>query len=433
MDRAEYKAVSLYRRTLGESFDCMPEVLKRFHDQPFAAAANGTLRVTRGKGVLRRIAAAVMRLPKPGEQVPVHLHVHIGGETEQWTRDFGSLRLVTKQWLDRGLLIGSAGLMRFRFRLTGDESGLRFEFVRCWFIGIPLPFILAPKVNASASKYEESWWVHVCVEAPILGMLTEYEGKMYITGGIGSRWEGETFGSPFELPNDRAYTETCAAIGTVMWNWRMLNITGETKYTDLMETTLYNGVLAGLSLDGMHYFYQNPLSDRGEHRMQKWFGCACCPPNISRLLASLPGCFYSTCDEGIIVHLYPSGKAVLPVPEGGTVTLTQRTNYPWEGEIDITIEENSSNSISLYIRIPSWTRSAGIAVNGVLVDAVAISGSYAQLPMPPAGSTVRLTLPMEVTKLESHPHVLMNWSLAALRRGPLIYCVEAADHPGIDV
>ena len=127
---------------------------------------------------MRQLLALAMRLPSPGDTVPVHLQVHVCGETEHWTRDFGSQRLVTMQWLDRGLLIETAGPLRFGFRLSADDMGMRFEFVRCWFAGLPLPFVFAPRVTASASEYEEGWWVRVYVEAPILGMLTQYEGKV---------------------------------------------------------------------------------------------------------------------------------------------------------------------------------------------------------------------------------------------------------------
>jgi DUF1680 family protein len=257
--------------------------------------------------------------------------------------------------------------------------------------------------------------------------------RMYVTGGAGSRYEGEAFGNDYELPNDRAYTETCAAIGSVMWNWRMLNLTGEARFADLMETTLYNGVLSGLSLDGRRYFYQNPLADRGKHRRQEWFGCACCPPNIARLLASLPGYFYSVSEHGVTVHLYASGTATLPLPSGESVTLHTRTDYPWSGDVEITIRDVSPGAKLLYLRIPSWATGAEIAVNGQQCALAAEPDTYAALPMPAAGDTVRLTLPMPIQRLQSHPHVLGNRGRVALRRGPLIYCIEQADYPDADV
>jgi DUF1680 family protein len=275
--------------------------------------------------------------------------------------------------------------------------------------------------------------------------------KMYVTGGAGSRYEGEAFGADYELPNDRAYTETCAAIGSVMWNWRMLNLTGEPRFADVMELTLYNAVLPGLSLDGTHYFYQNPLADRGKHRRQEWFGCACCPPNIARLLASLPGYFYSTTDQGVYVHLYAAGKAHLTMADGAEVTLSQKTNYPWEGEIEIEIESAPSRPFDLFLRIPSWSQQHGIGRDTASLEVHSdsiefggrtfdrytvahLSSQYVRLNRSwQAGDMVRLRLPMPVERIFSHPHVVGNWGRVALKRGPLVYCVEQTDNPEMDV
>ena len=290
---------------------------------------------------------------------------------------------------------------------------------------------------ADVSAEQDAWAYRQALDTLWNNFTTK---RMYITGGAGSRYEGEAFGEDYELPNDRAYTETCAAIGSVMWNWRMLNITGEAKYADLMEHTLYNAVLPGLSLDGTRYFYQNPLADSGKHRRQEWFGCACCPPNIARLLASLPGYFHSVENSSIWVHLYASGTATLRTPNGGMVRLTQRTNYPWEGTIEITIEETNGLAEFVCLRIPEWAHvlreydmDAVIEVNGLPQDVAAAPGTYAELPIGKAGSTITLRLPMEITRLQSHPHVLSNRGRVALQRGPLIYCIERADNPGVDV
>ena len=154
--------------------------------------------------------------------------------------------------------------------------------------------------------------------------------QMYISGGIGSRYEGEAFGKDYELPNTRAYTETCAAIGSVMWSWRMLALSGDARYADLIETTFYNAIMPGLSLDGENYFYQNPLADDGTHRREPWFDCACCPPNIARFLPSMPSYFYNVSDGTVWVHQYAQSEARLQLPDRRAVTLTQQTNYPWE-------------------------------------------------------------------------------------------------------
>jgi DUF1680 family protein len=260
------------------------------------------------------------------------------------------------------------------------------------------------------------------------------EQKTYITGGVGSRWEGEAFGADYELPNRRAYTETCAAIASVMWNWRLLLLKGEARFADAIENALYNGVISGISLDGRQYFYQNPLADRGKHRRSPWFGCACCPPNIARLLASLPGYFYSTSKEGLWVHLYASGMATAALEHGQKVTLEQHTEYPWDGTIELHIDVEQPATFSVFLRIPAWTQGAQIQVNGEQAGVVAQPGSYAEIRREwKAGDTIRLELPMEVQLVESHPFVQNNHDRVAIVRGPLVYCVEQADHGDVDV
>ena len=248
--------------------------------------------------------------------------------------------------------------------------------------------------------------------------------RMYVSGGVGSRYEGEAFGKDYELPNERAYTETCAAISSVMWNWRMLALNGDARYSDLLEWTLYNAVLPGLSLDGQYYFYQNPLADDGAHRRQAWFGCACCPPNVARLLASLPSYFYSTSEDALWVHLYAQGSLETTLENGQRVVLEQTTRYPWDGEVTLNVQ--AEGTFTLKLRVPAWAEGAALSVNGETVDVQA--GSYASLEREwRAEDTVELSLPMPVRYLEAHPHVTENTGRVALARGPLLYCVEGAD------
>ena len=256
--------------------------------------------------------------------------------------------------------------------------------------------------------------------------------KMYVSGGIGARWEGEAFGEDYELPNDRAYTETCAAIGSVMWNHRLLALAGEACYADLLELTLYNAVLPGISLDGKQYFYQNPLADQGAHRRQEWFGCACCPPNVARLLAQLPGYFYSRSPEGIWTHLYAAGTATIALATGRAITLTTATTYPWDGTITTTVD--GGGEWSMFLRIPAWAAGAQIMVNGQHWQHDITPGSYAELRRDwQPGDVVVLTLPMAVRLVAGHPYVTENVGCAAIMRGPLLYCVEGVDHVGIDL
>ncbi len=256
--------------------------------------------------------------------------------------------------------------------------------------------------------------------------------RMYVSGGIGSRWEGEAFGRDFELPNTRAYTETCAAIGSVMWNWRMLALNGDAKYADLIETTLYNAILPGLSLSGDEYFYQNPLANDGTHRREPWFRVACCPPNIARTLASIGGYVATTSAEGVWLHLYADSQTDLTLENGAGATITQRTNYPWDEHVAMQVD--ATGEFALFLRIPEWCDSgASISINGDDFGEAPTPGTYARIERSwSPGDTITLTLPMPVRFVAAHPHVFELTGRTAVFRGPILYCAEAADNPNID-
>ncbi len=255
--------------------------------------------------------------------------------------------------------------------------------------------------------------------------------QMYVSGGAGSRYEGEAFGDDYELPNARAYTETCAAIATVMWAFRMNQHRGEARYFDGLERALYNGVISGLSLSGDEYFYQNPLADGGKHRRQKWFGCACCPPNVARLLAQLPGYFYSTSDDEIWAHLFAASEMSVQL-NGETVTLEQQTAYPKSGEVRFRVVETPAREWSLRIRVPAWARGARLEGDGSGREVQA--GEYLEIRRAwQAGDCVTLTLPMQPRLVRAHPYALENGGRVAVLRGPLLYCAEAIDNPDVDL
>jgi DUF1680 family protein len=250
--------------------------------------------------------------------------------------------------------------------------------------------------------------------------------RLYVTGGLGPSAGNEGFTSDYDLPNETAYAETCAAIGLVFWAHRMALLEDDSRYGDVMEQALYNGALSGLSLDGERYFYENPLASRGDHHRWIWHRCPCCPPNIARLVASLGGYLYSTAPGELGVHLYAASTARLEVDDV-PVRVRQITDYPWDGAIALTIDPERPFEFTLCLRVPGWCRAPELAVNGEKVD---LSRGYASVRRTwKAGDTVRLDLPMPVERIRAHPDVLMDQGRVALKRGPIVYCVEAVDTP----
>jgi uncharacterized protein len=256
--------------------------------------------------------------------------------------------------------------------------------------------------------------------------------KMYVTGGVGSRAQGEAFGDAYELPNFRAYGESCAAIGNMMWNWRMLAATGDAKFTDVIERALYNGINSGMSLDGTMYCYRNPLAfdpSSGEKIRNPWYDVTCCPPNLERTFASLPGYFYSTSEDGIYVHLYDNSQLDWHLENGTGLKIVQKTQYPWDGTIEIAISPARPCEFTLHLRIPGWCDHAEVTVNGK--DVAGLSpGQY--LPIRrnwSGGEIVRMKLEMIPQVLQANPRVADDTGRVAVQRGPLVYCLEGLDQP----
>ena len=264
--------------------------------------------------------------------------------------------------------------------------------------------------------------------------------QMYVTGGVGARQTGEAFGDPYELPNARAYGESCAAIGVMMWNWRMLAASGEARFTDVIERALYNGINSGMSLDGRTYCYRNPLAfdpsgeagDRHEPNdkiRNPWYDTTCCPPNLERTFASLPGYFYSTTDEGVYVHLYDNSSFRWKLADGSPIEVVQETQYPWEGNVKLTVRPAQPCEFTLFARIPGWSRQSSVHVNGAALSDVQ-PGRY--LPIRrrwSAGDTVELSFDMTTRMLEANPAVNDDRGRVAFQRGPIVYCMEMLDQP----
>jgi len=231
--------------------------------------------------------------------------------------------------------------------------------------------------------------------------------KMYVTGGVGSRSDGEAFGDAYELPNFRAYGESCAAIGNMMWNWRMLAATGDAKFTDVIERALYNGINSGMSLDGVLYCYRNPLAfdpSTGDKIRNQWYDVTCCPPNLERIFASLPGYFYSTSKDGIYAHLYDNSELDWHLEDGTGLKVAQKANYPWDGKVEITVTPARASDFTFYLRIPGWAESAQVAVNNKPVTGTK-PGEYLALSRRwSPGDVIRLQLDMAPQVIRQSPY-----------------------------
>ena len=251
--------------------------------------------------------------------------------------------------------------------------------------------------------------------------------NMYITGGIGQSSTNEGFTDDYSLPNLTAYCETCASVGMVLWNWRMNQFTGDGKYADVMERSMYNGALAGISLTGDKFFYVNPLESLGNHHRQAWYGCACCPSQICRFLPSIGNYIYGVSDGAIWVNLYMGNTAEVKVGRK-SVTLTQETDYPWEGAVALKVGVKGTLDAQLRLRIPGWCKGYSLSVNGESIEA-SVEKGYAVIDRKwKDGEKVEINFEMPVEVVAADPRVKEDEGMRAVQRGPLVYCIEEADN-----
>lgn len=273
--------------------------------------------------------------------------------------------------------------------------------------------------------------------------------KLYLTGGIGARKKGEAFGDNFELPNLTAYNETCAAVGNDFWNHRLFLLHADAKYIDVMERTLYNGLISGVSLDGKSFFYPNPLESVGGYDRSPWFGVACCPGNITRFMASVPGYMYAHQGDTLYVNLYAASKAQVKM-QTRTVSVTQETRYPWDGAIRMTVQPQRAERFSINVRIPGWARNEplpsslyryadtgnetpSLKVNGKSVPIVLEKGYVRLTRNWKPGDQIELHLPVPVRRVLATEEVEADRGRVALERGPVVYCAESPDNPQDDI
>lgn len=361
------------------------------------------------------------------------------------------------------------------YRATGDS---KYFDLACYFIdhagfedmkeiaghSVQITFLLCAAIDAYCESGRQSY---LDASTRLWNDMTNH--KMYVTGAIGGRQVGEAMGQEYELPHEHGYAETCAAIGSAMWNWRALQIDGESKYADQMELCWFNSIMCGVNLAGDKFFYDNPHSSCGHAYFDPWLGneirdgqdyesyrkwvgaptrqewfwvdrdtprypyrVACCPPNLVRTIAQLPAYFYSSSDDGIWVHMYGGSQLDWNLRDGSAVQISQATNYPWDGEIVIEIDSQSPIEFTLHLRIPGWARSAVVEVDGDKIDAA--PGRYLHLHRVwNPGAKVRLTLPMPVEYLVADSMVAEARDSIAVKRGPIVYAFEGIDNPDATV
>lgn len=374
--------------------------------------------------VSRRMADHMMSLFGPGKRhwVPGHEEIELAlvklyqTTQEQKYLDFAN-------WLleERGRGYGSKGdegkwdpayyqdIVPVR-----DLTDISGHAVRCMYLYCGMADVAALKKDTGYVKALDRLWGDVVLR------------NMYVTGGIGSSRHNEGFTEDYDLPNSEAYCETCASVGMVYWNQRMNQFTGDSKYVDVLERSMYNGALAGVSLAGNRFFYVNPLESKGDHHRQAWYGCACCPSQISRFLPSVGTYVYGTSDKALWVNLYMGNTTQITV-DNIDVTLKQETDYPWDGWVKLTVTSAKPLNKELRIRIPGWCKKYSLQVNGNPINTSTEKG-YAVLNDWKSGDQIMLRMDMPVEVVAADPRVKENVGKRALQRGPLVYCLEEMDN-----
>lgn len=292
-----------------------------------------------------------------------------------------------------------------------DISG---HAVRCMYLYCGMADVAALKKDTAYIEAMNRLWDDVVLR------------NMYVTGGIGSSRHNEGFTEDYDLPNLDAYCETCASVGMVYWNQRMNQFTGDSKYVDVLERSMYNGALAGVSLAGDRFFYVNPLESNGDHHRQAWYGCACCPSQISRFLPSIGNYIYGTSNKALWVNLFIGNTTEVEI-DGKKVVMKQETDYPWDGQVKLTVTSEQPLGKELRIRIPGWCKSYTLSVNGSKVEGATEKG-YAVIKKWKSGDQIVLDMDMPVEKVSADPRVRQNTGKRALQRGPLVYCLEETDN-----
>ena len=385
-----------------------------------------------------RYADCVCREIGPGENQVVRVPGHQIAEMA-----LAKLYLITgdKKYLDQAKFFLDMRGKTERKDMYSQADKPVVEQTEAWGHAVRAGYMYAGMADVAALTGDEAY-IHA-IDAIWDNIVSK---KLYVTGGVGSTNNGEAFEGDYILPNMSAYCETCAAIANVYVNYRLFLLHGESKYYDVLERSLYNGVISGISLDGGGFFYPNPLESMGQHQRQPWFGCACCPSNACRFIPSLPGYMYAVKGNDVYVNLFNSSTVTLMV-NGKEVVLKQETNYPWDGAITLTVLKNKAGNFNLKVRYPGWAR--GEAVPSDLyryLAAESMASVKYQLEAPgelqgvtgdgyitinnnwKKGQTVEVTFPMEARSIRANDNVEADLGKVAIQHGPLVYCAEHPDN-----
>jgi DUF1680 family protein len=369
--------------------------------------------------VARRFADLIDDVFRGGDQAGTDGHPEVEVALVELYRETGERRyLELAEVLTSRRGFGLASGRRFDLRYYQDAEPVRSARTMGGH-AVRALYLAAGVVDLYAETGDQA-----LLEATLSQWQDLVSAKTYLTGGVGSRHEGEAIGESYELPPDRAYCETCAAIASIMWNWRLLLVTGESRFADLIERTLYNGFLSGISLDGRSFFYVNPLHSRGGNDRHAWNPVACCPPNIMRLLSSLHHYLATTGDASIQLHQYTTSTIRAVCPAAGPVELAVETGYPWSGAVTVEVVACGDAEWTLSLRVPAWARTA--TLDGETVA----SGRHAELTRRwRSGDRVVLELDVSPRLTAPNPRIDAVRGCLAVERGPVVYCFEAGDLP----
>lgn len=314
-------------------------------------------------------------------------------------------------------------------KLAGELMGMPYYYLGCNFLGlneikghaVRMMYLLCGATDYYLETMDKKYYIKI---KQLWNDLCS--GKYYITGGIGSRYQGEAFGLRYELPNLMGYCESCASIALMMWLYRMFFVEQNLQYFDLFEKVLYNSFLASVSLDGKKYFYVNPLASIGNHQRNNWYRTTCCPPNIQRFIASLPGYFYAKGKKEIWINLYDKNQAILNLENGNTVIINMETDYPWDGKVCINIQKQFPENIKLHLRIPEWSEKT--CIRYMKKSYYPKSSSYFTLDISNQDVFIEIDFNIKSEFYFSNPAIESNRNCVAIKRGPVVYCLEGHDN-----